>query len=210
MDPRLRGELYFDLAARYRRRRHLHRLRPARPRNRPARLPQTASTPSDPAAAIATGTAALLEQSGVAPGAIELVVHGTTISLNAILQRRGAAIALVVSPGNRDLLEIARVRMNDPYGFFAVPETPLVRRDRVLELGARLDRDGAVVQQPDAAAYDALGLPARGDGRRVGRGRAAQRPCQQRVRASGRAAIAAASRHARRGLDRNLVRDPRI
>ncbi|MDB5367798.1 MAG: hydantoinase/oxoprolinase N-terminal region family protein [Rhodospirillales bacterium] len=111
------------------------------------------STPHDPAAAIEAGAAALLAQAGVPPSAVELVVHGTTISLNAILQRRGAPIALVVSPGNRDILEIARVRMADPYGFFALPEAPLAPRDRVLEIGARLDRDGTPVQTPSADDY---------------------------------------------------------
>ena len=46
---------------------------------------------------------------------VELVVHGTTIGLNAIIQRRGAKLALVVSRGNRDVMEIARLRLPSSY-----------------------------------------------------------------------------------------------
>src|SRR5260221_13145422 len=67
------------------------------------------STPSDPAQAVEIGIAGLLDRAGVAAADVELVVHGTTIALNAILQRRGADVAVVVSRGNRDLLEIARL-----------------------------------------------------------------------------------------------------
>jgi N-methylhydantoinase A len=114
------------------------------------------STPSDPAAAIAAGANAIIAKAGADPADIELVVHGTTIGLNAILQRRGARIALVVSPGNQDILEIARVHMADSYDFFAVPEVPLASRDHVLELGARLDVRGSVVAEPSDSDYALL------------------------------------------------------
>lgn len=113
------------------------------------------STPHDPAAAIETGLGRLIALADCAPDDIELIVHGTTLSLNAILQRRGARVALVVSPGNRDLLEIARVHMSDSYGFFAQPEEPLVPRDRVIEISARISASGEVLQAPSTADIDA-------------------------------------------------------
>lgn len=112
------------------------------------------SSPAEPAQAIAAGTTALLARAGVSATAVGLVVHGTTIALNAILQRRGAPLALVVSPGNRDLVEMARVRIRSSFDFFARPEVPLVSRDRVVELAARLDRTGRPVTMPDEAEYD--------------------------------------------------------
>ena len=57
------------------------------------------STPADPARAVETGVAALLDAAAVAPGDVDLIVHGTTISLNSILQRRGAKVALVGANG---------------------------------------------------------------------------------------------------------------
>lgn len=112
------------------------------------------STPADPAAAVTSGTAAILAKAGQAAEAVELVVHGTTVALNAILQRRGARLALVVSPGNRDILELARVRIRSSFDFFALPEAPLVERDRVIEIAARIDRAGTPVLMPDAQEYE--------------------------------------------------------
>jgi N-methylhydantoinase A len=112
------------------------------------------STPHDPAAAVEEGVSRLLAATASAPADVVLVAHGTTVGLNAILQRRGARVGLVVSPGNGDILEIARVRMTDPYGFFALPEAPLVPRDHVLEIQARLNANGSVVLTPDDNEYE--------------------------------------------------------
>ncbi len=83
---------------------------------------------------------------GIAPDAVELVVHGTTIGLNAIIQRRGARLALVVSRGNRDVLEIARLRLPSSYDVTEPREAPLVPRDLVFEIGARMRSDGTVIE----------------------------------------------------------------
>jgi len=115
------------------------------------------STPASPAEAVESGTAALLKVTGAGPGDVEMVVHGTTIALNAILQRRGAKVALVTSKGNRDLLEIARLRITDPYDFFAMPEAPVLPRDRVVELPARLDADGSIAFAPTDADIEKAG-----------------------------------------------------
>jgi N-methylhydantoinase A len=108
------------------------------------------STPADPSAAVETGLRALLAETGVEAGDISLVVHGTTIALNAVIQRKGARVALVTSQGNRDVLEIARCRMASPYDIFSSKEEPLVPRDRVFECSARAAADGTVTAFPDA------------------------------------------------------------
>ena len=114
------------------------------------------SVPEDPSAAVERGLRALAAARGVALRDVELVVHGTTIGLNAIIQRRGARIALVVSRGNRDVLELARLRLPSSYDFTAPRERPLAPRDRVFEVGARMRSDGAVDETPDARELDAL------------------------------------------------------
>lgn len=106
------------------------------------------SVPSDPSLAVERGMAALLDRARLEPGDVELVVHGTTLGLNAIIQRRGAAMALVVSRGNRDVLEIARCRMPSSYDFSAPKEEPLVPRDLVFEIGARSAFDGTILARP--------------------------------------------------------------
>ncbi len=102
------------------------------------------STPEDPARAVSNGFAAVVARAGIDPGAVEIITHGTTIGLNAIVQRRGAKIALVTSRGNRDLLEIGRGTMKDPLNFFDRKEVPLVPRSHVLETGFRIDARGGV------------------------------------------------------------------
>ncbi len=112
------------------------------------------SVPSEPARAITEGIDALVAAGLLDPAELDLVVHGTTLALNAVLQRRGATLGLVVSRGNEDILQIGRVRMADSYDFFALPEMPLVQREAVAGISARLSVDGAVISQPSEAELD--------------------------------------------------------
>ncbi|MFJ2214054.1 hydantoinase/oxoprolinase family protein [Streptomyces sp. NPDC101062] len=107
------------------------------------------STPGDPARAVADGLAAVLDRAGLRPTDLAAVTHGTTIGLNAIIQRRGARIALVVTEGYRDILEIGRSRMPSSFDLHAAKEEPLVPRDRIVEIPARLGPDGRPVRVPD-------------------------------------------------------------
>jgi N-methylhydantoinase A len=111
------------------------------------------STPRDPAAAVITGLAALLRLAEVDPAAVTSITHGTTIGLNAIIQRRGARLALAVTEGYRDLLEIARSRMPS-FDLYATREAVLVPRDRVTEIAARLHPDGTPALTPTDAEID--------------------------------------------------------
>lgn len=114
------------------------------------------SVPGDPSAAVETGIAELLDNFGIKPKDVELIVHGTTIGLNAIIQRRGARMALVVSKGNRDLLEIARLRLPSSYDFTEPREVPLVPRNLVFEVGARMKSDGSIIEPLCMTEVDAL------------------------------------------------------
>jgi N-methylhydantoinase A len=114
------------------------------------------STPADPSAAVESGLLALVAKAGIAMSDIGLLVHGTTLGLNAIIQRRGGPIALVASPGNRDVLEIARLRMANSVDFHLTKEEPLVPRDLAFEVPARIMADGTVRMRPAPADYDRL------------------------------------------------------
>lgn len=105
------------------------------------------STPSDPAKAVQDGMVQLLEQ--MHQPTIVSVTHGTTIGLNALIQRRGGQVALVVTRGFADLLEIGRSRMPDSFNLHAVGQQPLVRRDHVVQLDTRLDTAGEVLTPVD-------------------------------------------------------------
>jgi len=115
------------------------------------------STPDEPSRALLQGLNTLLTREGIAFDQVGALMHGTTIGLNAIIQRKGAKIGLIVSRGFRDILEIARCRMPSSFDLHADKETPLVPRERVVELNARLNSDGSVAASPDAAEIKALG-----------------------------------------------------
>lgn len=112
------------------------------------------STPDDPSRALIEGLRSLLDKTGLAAGDVATIMHGTTIGLNAIIQRRGATIALIVTRGYRDILEIARSRMPSSFDFHASKEAPLVPRYRIVEIDARLSADGRTTLEPDAAELD--------------------------------------------------------
>ena len=120
------------------------------------------SVPDDPSAAVERGMRALAEGFGISLGDVELVVHGTTIGLNAIIQRRGAAWpsscrrATGTSSSSRGSASRARTTSPPPR------ETPLVPRDRVFEVAARMRSDGRVAAAPEAAELEALAAELRG------------------------------------------------
>lgn len=116
---------------------------------------KTPSTPHDPSEAVEQGLRDLVEQ-GLELGGVEAVVHGTTIGLNAILQRSGARVSFVTSRGYRDLLGIARARLPESFDLHAAAEVPLVPRERVLEIDARLSADGRLLRDPSGAELDQL------------------------------------------------------
>jgi N-methylhydantoinase A len=112
------------------------------------------STPDEPSRALIEGLQSLLKKAGLTSGDVGTLMHGTTIGLNAIIQRRGATIALVVSKGYRDILEIARSRMPSSFDFHASKEEPLVPRLRIVEIDARLSAFGKVSKAADDAELD--------------------------------------------------------
>ncbi|MFT4066522.1 hydantoinase/oxoprolinase family protein [Paraburkholderia sp.] len=115
------------------------------------------STPDEPARALIEGLSGLLEALGLGPRDISVLMHGTTIGLNAIIQRTGARIGLVVTNGYRDILEIGRCRMPSSFDFHAEKETPLIPRSHVLEIGARFSAKGEPTEWPEQAQIERVG-----------------------------------------------------
>ena len=114
------------------------------------------STPDDPSRAVERGFAQVVERAGVDPSSVELVVHGTTITLNTIIQRRGVPTALVVSRGNRDVFEIGRARLPSSFNFHTGKEEPLIPRDLIFEVSARAAADGQIIVPFDESEADEI------------------------------------------------------
>ncbi len=73
------------------------------------------TTPAAPEAGVLEGIAEILRRSGVAAEAIGLVIHGTTLATNAIIERKGARTALVTTQGFRDVLAMGNESRYDQY-----------------------------------------------------------------------------------------------
>jgi N-methylhydantoinase A len=112
------------------------------------------STPRSPSTAVARGIAELMVRVGGSPAAINYFVHGTTIAVNAVLERRGAPVALLVTKGNRDILQIGRLRKPDAVNLRAIPLEPLVQRRHVIEVDGRMAQDGQAVAEPNLTALE--------------------------------------------------------
>src|SRR5258708_4191460 len=112
------------------------------------------TTPAEPGQDVAAGLGRLM-QGGLQPQAVARFVHGTTVGVNTIIQRRGARLALFTTVGFTDLLELARLRMPDPYNLFCERPDPLVPRERVFPVDERMDADGKTLTAPERASVSA-------------------------------------------------------
>jgi len=109
------------------------------------------STPADPADAVLDGVASVM-----GPGPLDLLLHGSTVATNALLERRGARVLLVTNRGFEDVIEIGRQNRPQLYALVGHRPAPLVPRDRRLGVGGRLGPDGEEVEPLSSADLEAL------------------------------------------------------
>jgi len=107
------------------------------------------TTPRDPSDAVEQG---IREMEIGTPGFVERldeVIHGTTLVINSIIERKGAKTGLITSKGFRDTLEIGRSLRYAPYDVFAEFPKPLIPRSLRFEVDERIRRDGSVLKPLD-------------------------------------------------------------
>lgn len=100
------------------------------------------STPADPSRAIVDALAK------IAPAADFILLHGTTVGTNTLLERKGARTALVTTAGFEDAIEIGRQARPKLYDFFFERVEPLVSKDLRFGINERIAADGGVLQSP--------------------------------------------------------------
>ena len=107
------------------------------------------TTPKDPSDAVEHG---IREMEKNTPGFVEKmdeVIHGTTLVINSIIERKGAKTGLITTKGFRDVLEIGRGIRYAPYDVFAEFPKPLIPRQFRLEVDERIRSDGTVLKPLD-------------------------------------------------------------
>ncbi len=92
----------------------------------------------------AHGVLAALEKTGKSAQGVDLFIHGTTATTNAVLERKLAKCGLITTRGFRDVLELGRRTRPKPYGLIGTFE-PIIPRDLRFEVTERMDSSGAVV-----------------------------------------------------------------
>ena len=105
---------------------------------------KTFSTPTTPGAEVMNGVAELEQRFGHPPADISYFTHGTTVGVNTVIQRRGAALALFTTREFEDVLVVARLKTPDPYDLFSERPAPLAPRERVYGLSERTLKDGSI------------------------------------------------------------------
>ncbi len=107
------------------------------------------TTPADPSDAVEQGIRELEEKRGKFVGQLDEVIHGTTLVINSIIERKGARTGLITTKGFRDVLELAREIRYAPYDIFAEYPKPLIPRRFRLEVDERIRSDGTVLKPLD-------------------------------------------------------------
>jgi N-methylhydantoinase A len=120
------------------------------------RMEKTLTTPDDPARGIFAGLERLEREQGVRLADAAGLVHGTTLVINALIERKGTVSALVTTEGFRDLLEMRKETRYDVYDLQLEYPEPLVPRRLRFELAERTAADGTVLAEPDPAAVRAI------------------------------------------------------
>ncbi len=114
------------------------------------RVMKVPSTPGDQSVGMMRG----LEAMDLAAEEIALILHGTTVATNAVLERKGARCGLIMTEGFRDVIELRRRDRPETYGLKG-QFRPLVSRDCRVEVPERTDHHGHVEERPRAEAIRA-------------------------------------------------------
>ena len=114
------------------------------------------TTKAAPEDGVLDGMLRALKLARMEPGQVGLIVHGTTLATNAIIERKGARTALVTTKGFRDLIEMAQENRFEQYDIFIEKPEPLVPRTLRFTVPERVDAKGGVRLALDEAAVTAL------------------------------------------------------
>ncbi len=114
------------------------------------------TTHDAPARGFMTGVEAVLSETGIQAKDVALIVHGTTLATNALIERKGVKTALITTAGHRDALEMAYENRFDQYDLMAERLPPLVPRNLRLGVAERLDYQGGVRKPLDLDSVKAL------------------------------------------------------
>ncbi len=110
------------------------------------------TTPEAPERGVLAAVGAVMDEAGLAPGELSIIIHGTTLATNAIIERKGAKTALLTTAGFRDTVEIRHENRFEQYDVNIDLPPPLVPRRHRFPVPERIDARGRVVTPLDEEA----------------------------------------------------------
>lgn len=111
---------------------------------------------SAPEQAILDGIEIVVRNAGIVPADIGIVIHGTTLATNALIERRGARTALVTTEGFRDVIEMRTENRFEQYDLNLKLPTPLIPREHRFTVKGRIGAEGQELQPLDEAALEKI------------------------------------------------------
>lgn len=122
-------------------------------------IAKSSSTPRDPSDGLLEGLTKLAAALGTTRermlGETERIVHGTTVATNALLEGKGAKVALLTTEGHRDVIEMREGMKEDRYNVRMAPPMPLVPRSRRFGVTERMRADGTAATPLEAESLAA-------------------------------------------------------
>lgn len=112
------------------------------------------TTPQAPEEGVLAALRSVIAEAGVEPGRVSLIVHGTTLATNALIERKGARTALLTTEGFRDVLEIRHENRFEQYDINIDLPPPLVPRRLRLPIRERIDAHGGVLLPLDELSVE--------------------------------------------------------
>src|ERR1700693_1395215 len=122
------------------------------------------STPDRPGSEVMEGLRQLEARYGVPPRQVTYFTHGTTVGVNTVIQRKGVKLCLIVTENFVDVLEVARLKVPNPWDLLSSRPAPLIPRDRVLPVTERMSADGSIETPVNEASVVAAVERARAQG----------------------------------------------
>lgn len=111
---------------------------------------------SAPEQAILDGIAIVTRDAGISPADLDIVIHGTTLATNALIERRGARTALVTTEGFRDVIEMRTENRFEQYDLNIKLPTPLIPREDRFVVKGRIGAQGQQLQPLDEKALEEI------------------------------------------------------
>lgn len=114
------------------------------------------TTLSNPVDACMTGLQQVIAEAGVGPGDVDVIVHGTTLATNAVIERKGAVTSMITTEGFRDVIEIGTEGRPEQYDVNILKPEPLVPRRRRFAVSERMNSAGEALRPLREAELEAL------------------------------------------------------